>query len=688
MDPPGLEETFDVASLNSEDLKVPLPGDIGQDPYSEYDVNNLFDTGEASGTDEYVDAPEMRHSEKEEVVEPLSSDEKRNLKSMIEDSCLSTQPVFKFKMPWERPGLRTVFERKPRNLIPTPVLQPVDITDLHRVAERAVPLPSEIVKRGAFSEVIRFDINLSEQEVEDKLSRQALEKWYLIFASGEEAWPMGFNLRNAIAEHKLEDMKLIFGNKSPNTLIRRGSSMLQFIKWYKTKYFSLCPFPLSTELVEEYVTHLSSEKKSSSSMRGFVESINFCQHFLRMNIFLEGLDPFSAKVRRTIEAADAMRPEKRQARVLTVSEVEFLENCLTNDKISLTDRVACGAILFCLYSRSRWSDIRKVYHFVQDVKEHEGKIVGYLECKTRSHKTSRLVAKADLAMPLVAPVWGVASPPWGLMFVKLCQSSDRPLELIQNESMLNAPTPDGKWSSRSVTTTEAGKWLRKLLAGMSHPPDYTSIHSLKATPLSWCAKWGLEPEARTILGHHSTGKTSAECYARDSLAKPLRDFDLVLQQIRMKTFSPDSTRSGMLCASGIEDPSHSYVHPDTSEKEASNLPAPEHQPPESSSSSSTDSLDSDSADSASELENDPVTRARVWDPDIQMYRNKKSLVVHVVAEGGAESFSCEVKITDDFEPIADSNFLDIRRCKRCAAAKPIKTIGQLTSALKKLRTAK
>jgi hypothetical protein len=100
MDPPGLEETFDVASLNSEDLKVPLPGDIGQDPYSEYDVNNLFDTGEASGTDEYVDAPEMRHSEKEEVVEPLSSDEKRNLKSMIEDSCLSTQPVFKFKMPW------------------------------------------------------------------------------------------------------------------------------------------------------------------------------------------------------------------------------------------------------------------------------------------------------------------------------------------------------------------------------------------------------------------------------------------------------------------------------------------------------------------------------------------------------------------------------------------------------------
>jgi hypothetical protein len=71
-----------------------------------------------------------------------------------------------------------------------------------------------------------------------------------------------------------------------------------------------------------------------------------------------------------------------------------------------------------------------------------------------------------------------------------------------------------------------------------------------------------------------------------------------------------------------------------------------------------------------------------------MYRNKKSLVVYIVAAGGAESFSCGVRITDEFEPISDSNFLDIRRCKRCSVAKPIKTVGQFASALKKLRTEK
>lgn len=69
-----------------------------------------------------------------------------------------------------------------------------------------------------------------------------------------------------------------------------------------------------------------------------------------------------------------------------------------------------------------------------------------------------------------------------------------------------------------------------------------------------------------------------------------------------------------------------------------------------------------------------------------MYRNIKSRVVHVVAVGGAESFSCGVRISDDFEQIDSSPFLEIRKCKRCEAAKPIKTVGQMASSLEKLRT--
>ena len=44
-----------------------------------------------------------------------------------------------------------------------------------------------------------------------------------------------------------------------------------------------------------------------------------------------------------------------------------------------------------------------------------------------------------------------------------------------------------------------------------------------------------------------------------------------------------------------------------------------------------------------------------------------------------------MRISQDFERIDSSPFLDLRRCKRCAVAKPIKTVGQMASGFKKLR---
>lgn len=675
---------FETSSVISEDLRVPLPLDI-DDTYDA--CENLFGGDDPLVPDECLDSPQASEPSKDDLDVPLSDAKKRDLRAMIEDSCLSSQAVFTFKMPWERPGLRTVFDRKPKRLIPIPVLKPVEITSGKKEISKAVPLPSTKPYRGAFSEVINFNLDFSEQEMEDNLERKALEKWYLIFASGEEAWPEGFNLRVAIAEHKLSDMKMVFGTRSPNTIIRRGSSILQFIKWYRTKYFSMCPFPLDASLVEEYISALQANGKTVSAMRGFIEALNFCKHFLRIRVAPFCKDLVSAKVQRIIEVCDALKPEKHQARVLTVAEVEFLEACLTNEKMSLTDRVACGVMLFCLYSRSRWSDVKKIYGFVQDVRESEGKISGYLECRTRSHKTSRLVAKSGLAMPLVAPVWGVGSIPWGLIFVKLCQSSNRPVESLCNEPMLNAPTPDGTWSSRSVTTTEAGKWLRKILSEMKGDAIFTTIHALKATPLSWCAKWGLGPDIRALLGHHSTGKSSAECYGRDNLAKPLRDFDLVLQQIRTRAFSPDATRSGMIREDYVQDPSLSYCHPVQSEQLGPLVQKQEHADEDEESSSSSGESSSDSGESSeSDLEGDPVTRSKNWGPEMLMYRNKKTLIVHAVAAGGADTFSCGVKITKDFEEIQSSNFLELRQCKRCATARPLKTAGQVASAMKKLRS--
>ena len=148
---------------------------------------------------------------------------------------------------------------------------------------------------------------------------------------------------------------------------------------------------------------------------------------------------------------------------------------------------------------------------------------------------------------------------------------------------------------------------------------FSTVHALRATPFSWSAKRGLDPDVRAILGHHSTRKTSAECYARDSLTKPLRDFELVPQQIRTKVFSPNATRSGMPSSAIVPDPISLFqgdpapnqkASEDTDEKSKS-----------CDTSSDSNASDGSDPDPGAEFHQGPVVAPRTWDPYFVLYKN-------------------------------------------------------------------
>lgn len=132
----------------------------------------------------------------------------------------------------------------------------------------------------------------------------------------------------------------------------------------------------------------------------------------------------------------------------------------------------------------------------------------------RRGRTKRLVLQEKADWPC----------PW-LHLYGAFPCSGRALHEIDMAPMLTASKPDGSWSERSVTTSEAKKWFRKMLRSFDLASEYTTVHTLKGTPLSWCTKGGLDPCVGQLLGHHPTGKSSAECYGRDNLAKPLREID-------------------------------------------------------------------------------------------------------------------------------------------------------------------
>ena len=252
------------------------------------------------------------------------------------------------------------------------------------------------------------------------------------------------------------------------------------------------------------------------------------------------------------------------------------------------------------------------------------------------------------------------------------------MELLYDEPLFPAPKglADLGWQNRSVTTSEAGRWLRSLLSKRLGDIEYTTVHTLKSTPLSWCAKAGLDQNTRLLLGHHSTGKQSAEVYVRDSLAAPLRDFDNILQQIRTGTFRPDSTRSGMVGEKIRDDPKVDFC------LETDVVAEPE----SSSSSSSEEESSSDESHAQLALPNDPVAEQKQWDPDFTMFQHTKSQIVHLKAVGSQRnSFSCGVKQTPEYKIVEKVDFLVFRKCKRCAITKPVKDVGALAAALKKRR---
>ena len=71
-----------------------------------------------------------------------------------------------------------------------------------------------------------------------------------------------------------------------------------------------------------------------------------------------------------------------------------------------------------------------------------------------------------------------------------------------------------------------------------------SSHSLKATTLSWCGKYGVSPGDQAILGRHASSlHDTSMVYSRDASVRSVRRLQEVLLAIAKNEFDPDAPRS-------------------------------------------------------------------------------------------------------------------------------------------------
>ena len=108
--------------------------------------------------------------------------------------------------------------------------------------------------------------------------------------------------------------------------------------------------------------------------------------------------------------------------------------------------------------------------------------------------------------------------------------------------LMHAPANGfGDFMKRGLRSSEVSAFLRKTL-NLEEPVkgsvfEVVSSHSLKATLLAWCARYGLSPQTRSMLGRHSSclAETLA-IYSRDLVCAPVVELQGVIDAIYNGSF--------------------------------------------------------------------------------------------------------------------------------------------------------
>ena len=386
-----------------------------------------------------------------------------------------------------------------------------------------------------YSDIVVHKSDVSWQEERESLMQNALKRWLVTTSYFHPRSLIKIQLDNALQElDKLTLLADVFRGRAPATLHKRVRSVEKLCA-----HFGMGRFPPSEGMLYNFFNEQRASGASSSKLKGFLEALNFCRFVLSMDE-LEDV----TKSRRCLGATRTDVPHQvMQAAALTVDELKKLHSTLMNGDV--WDRIFCGSILFAVYSRARWADLMHCDQVVLNRDDNE--TLRFIEGHTATHKTMGATVFKHQYLFLTAPAFGVTSDCWPQTWLESRHMAG--VMLPPYNSVMPAPDPDGNPSKRALSSAEASQWLRKILTGDKcvGAGRKISTHSCKATCLSFCAKYGVDPMTRLQLGYHSGGGSGlrmVHTYSRDAVSEPLSKLVQVLDDIRSFRFRPDNTRSG------------------------------------------------------------------------------------------------------------------------------------------------
>ena len=376
----------------------------------------------------------------------------------------------------------------------------------------------------------------------DAIRARAMNRWYLILGFCPEASATGRLMLSLVGRLKTNDdirnfLENVLARKSTGTLLKRAGSFLKYMVYCKQRGIS--SLPLSESACFEYCDTLASSKDTAATTgNSFRQSIAFAGFALQFDNVTEILA--SKRLDGIVFRMHLKKRKLKQSGIYTVEEIRiFMMVLITFQDIYV--RIFVGSVLFCIFARSRWADHQGIVELILDQDDLGN---GFMQGNTEQCKTSVTVKQRSMFVPLTAPLWSFLADEyekWWEVWLNLRDEA----ELVPKSGRPFCPAPSAKggWCSRPLSAGEATAWIREILAFFGIVTDKSS-HGLKATLLAWCAKFGLQPSIRLLLGYHTGGSTDSLLhYSRDALSGPLLQLNRVIREVILGNFRPDLARS-------------------------------------------------------------------------------------------------------------------------------------------------
>lgn len=480
--------------------------------------------------------------ERGDPIQASSSEGSRSANPALTSLALRNMDSKVFKYPWERGRLGKFFNKEEQIRVPNLRVQPghrsfvqvqVCLDESSRMETKLAIKPPD-TEGAIFTKAVKKLVGGTYKD--DRAARRAMavRMWWTMLSTQMEHSDPGIACAAEATEgheteYGVEVLDAIFGVKSPATLLKRFYALQSYQQWHAATSSSSW-LPLQESSAWAYLKFLRSSGAAATRAASFLEAVTFGQHVLNIS----GCDEVtkSSRVRGLTTQIYANKKPWRPADGLSLHQVKCLHKAFQDSEANLVDRLLIGHMLHLLYSRSRWSDMLSMSNLYLD----DAGV--YLEGQVHIHKGARSAETKARLLPVVAVAVGVDGSPWAKQYLALRHEAGLRLPGDSPTYMMPAPCTSGEvmWAPRFLTSEEANVFIKHLFTKldiMAPRAKYTT-HSFKTTAISWCAKFGIDPNSRALLARHQTAANNPTAlYSRDLLTSPLRLFSRVIEQIQL-----------------------------------------------------------------------------------------------------------------------------------------------------------